>query len=246
MTLIDTPGFDDSGRDDGDILRSIGLYLKASYDTDHLLRGVIYLHRITDNRMAGSSLRSLNILKTLCGPKYYNNIALATTMWSTISDVADGETRENQLKDRMDYWKDMIAAGAKVFRHDKESESAKNIISELLAKTDRTTQFQEELSHDNDKVIADTSAGKLVKEDLERMQREYHKKIEDLEGQISELESERKARDLEERRLRDYVDKLTREISKLEQRLDEAELKKAEKFFTEEKKPGWIAQCLQQ
>ncbi len=59
--LVDTPGFDDSGRTDSEILTDISRLLAAQYEAGVSLKGVIYLHRITDVRYQGSSLKALNI-----------------------------------------------------------------------------------------------------------------------------------------------------------------------------------------
>jgi len=59
VLLIDTPGFDDSERSDTEILTEISKLLAAQYKLGVNLKGVIYLHRITDNRYQGSSVRTL-------------------------------------------------------------------------------------------------------------------------------------------------------------------------------------------
>lgn len=61
--LVDIPGFDDSGRTDSKILTEIACLLAAQYEVGVSLKGVIYLHRITDVRYQGSSLKALNILR---------------------------------------------------------------------------------------------------------------------------------------------------------------------------------------
>jgi hypothetical protein len=225
VTLIDTPGFDDSGRDDGEILKTIGIYLKAAYAKDILLRGVIYLHRITDNRMQGSSLRSLAILKSLCGPENYNNIALATTMWSAIVDPREGDRREGELKTHMDYWAGLIAAGAKVYRHDKEERSAKEMVRQLLPKQKIVLQFQRELLQHG--VIGKTSAGSLVKHYLEEMQRKYEARISHMKNLILELESERNQEEATENKLREEISKMTDDIKRLDAKIDPLEEERA-------------------
>ncbi|KAH9924831.1 P-loop containing nucleoside triphosphate hydrolase protein [Amylocystis lapponica] len=48
VTLIDTPGFDDTTKSDTDILKMIALYLSTTYQFGRKLSGVIYMHRISD------------------------------------------------------------------------------------------------------------------------------------------------------------------------------------------------------
>src|SRR5947208_2149946 len=84
VTLIDTPGFDDSSRFDGEILNLIASYLRHSYNRNELLSGVIYLHRITDNRIGNTGRRTMAVLQRMCGADNFQNIALVTTMWDKL------------------------------------------------------------------------------------------------------------------------------------------------------------------
>jgi len=61
------PGFDDTSRSDTDVLKDVAFFLSQTYKHTVRLAGIIYLHRITDMRMAGSSLRNLTMFKKLCG-----------------------------------------------------------------------------------------------------------------------------------------------------------------------------------
>lgn len=108
VCLIDTPGFDDTNRSDTDILKDIAFYLSSIYSKKVKLAGIIYLHRITDVRMTGSSYKNLRMLEKLCGDGAMSKVVLVTTMWNLLgrpgSDhtVAVGEQREAMLKDK--FW----------------------------------------------------------------------------------------------------------------------------------------------
>jgi hypothetical protein len=56
VILADTPGFDDIGVSDTEILTRIADWIKDIYDEGSLLSGIIYLHRISDPRMDGASM----------------------------------------------------------------------------------------------------------------------------------------------------------------------------------------------
>ena len=45
------------------------------------LSGILYLHRITDNRMAGTPLKNLQVFQKLCGRDALGKVYLTTTMW---------------------------------------------------------------------------------------------------------------------------------------------------------------------
>lgn len=94
---------------------------------------IIYLHRIQDNRIAGSAMRNLDSLKTIGNPGEasggkLSNIALVTTMWSEIPNSSDvGERRERELKN--DHWRDLLRMGCQYKRFDDSHKSAWSIIN---------------------------------------------------------------------------------------------------------------------
>ena len=51
--LLDTPGFDDTERDDFTVLGDVASYLYKTYRQGIQLRGIIYCHKIDDNRVRG-------------------------------------------------------------------------------------------------------------------------------------------------------------------------------------------------
>lgn len=51
ITLIDTPGFDDSDRSDTDILNLVAGYLAQTYSEGVLLMGIIFLQPINQPRL---------------------------------------------------------------------------------------------------------------------------------------------------------------------------------------------------
>jgi hypothetical protein len=63
--------------------------------------GIIYLHKITDNRLAGFGLKNLEMFQALCGRSCLRNVVLATTMWDKVmepSRLQVVENKELQLK----------------------------------------------------------------------------------------------------------------------------------------------------
>jgi len=111
IVLVDTPGFDDTTRPDSAILGMIADWLKATsviinmfprevieyqnfrYEKDVKLSGILYLHRITDNRMGGAPQRNLRMFGRLCGDEPAKKVVFVTTMWDKISTNV-GEQRE--------------------------------------------------------------------------------------------------------------------------------------------------------
>jgi hypothetical protein len=113
--LIDTPGFDDSYRSNEEIVEAILTWLEKSYRARKLLNGIIYLHRISDVRMQGSSLDDLRMFRKLCGFEALKNVLLVTTFWDKVSDI-EGRRREQELSSNEDFWGHMIQKGSKMGR----------------------------------------------------------------------------------------------------------------------------------
>lgn len=78
--LIDTPGFNDTNRSDIEILGVLASWLGASYGNGVRIHGLIILHPISDNRVSGSSMRSIAMIKAICGFESYANVVIATRM----------------------------------------------------------------------------------------------------------------------------------------------------------------------
>jgi tetratricopeptide (TPR) repeat protein len=233
--LIDTPGFDDSGRSDADILETISDYLRAAYTQKIYLTGVIYVQRITDNRMQGSSLRCLRLLKKLCGPEYYGNIVLVTTMWDNITR-GEGEERENNLRNVDAYWGELLRHGATFQRHfPRGNASALKVITHLLEKTPAVLNFQRELFKAHG-VIADASAGQILTlfyaKKLEETQERTNKVLKELEESEAvtkkakeELERSRKEREALEEQVKRERESLQAQLKRERESL-EADVKK--------------------
>ncbi|OBT50434.1 hypothetical protein VE04_09645 [Pseudogymnoascus sp. 24MN13] len=101
--LIDTPGFDDSKRNDTDVLRDIAGWMAVTYTNNIKLSGIIYLHRITDPKMGGTQICNLTMFKELCGKQCFPAVRLVTTFWGDIYPVTGAE-RERLLISDDEFW----------------------------------------------------------------------------------------------------------------------------------------------
>lgn len=113
ISLIDTPGFDDTYRSDAVVLDQVSSWLAKKYREGVKINGIIFLHRISDNRIQGSALKTLRMFQKLVGDTYLKNVILATTMWDLVNPV-EGEQREMLLMEK--YWDQMTKFGMKVRR----------------------------------------------------------------------------------------------------------------------------------
>jgi hypothetical protein len=121
-----------------------------------MLSGLLFLHRISDNRMGQSPLRLLETFKNICGEDAFQNIVLVTTMWDEVAPE-DGEAREQQLRDK--YWKHMLTLGSRMERFRYTQESARHVISKFGPKTSRPLLMQREMV-DELKPLSETTAGR--------------------------------------------------------------------------------------
>ena len=185
--LIDTPGFNDTDRSDIDTLSILASYLGASYANGVRIHGIIMLHPITGNRMSGSSLRNIEMMKAMCGFEFYDNVAIATTMWpdtTLYEDTGTLENREAELMSDQRYFGALISRGATVIRHNEkgikkstdEIDSARNIVSHLIQHSEKhvpeVLQLQREITEQR-KTLGETGAGIAVARDIHRAKREH-------------------------------------------------------------------------
>ncbi|KDR82098.1 hypothetical protein GALMADRAFT_60058 [Galerina marginata CBS 339.88] len=168
LVLVDTPGFDDTNKSDSDILKMISDWLTQTYEQKILLNGLLYLHRITDNRMAYTPLKNLRMFKELCGHKALQNVILTTTMWEE-EDPGVGAEREKDLKDN--YWKPMVDRGSVTRRFEKQTQAvAFKVLEPLLegAVQRHSLLIQDELVELRLK-LSETAAGRALYSELEKL-----------------------------------------------------------------------------
>ena len=174
LVLVDTPGFDDSERSDTQILMLIAEWLERAYVEDTLLSGIIFLHRITDVRMSGSSIKNLRMFRKLCGTDNMSSVRLVTTMWDNVT-ITDGERREQDLIAGNGFWAKEIASGCAVDRHDGTFASAKRVISSLVPKPPVVIQLQKELI--SGKRLIETDAGSDLNSEIIRIKRQHEEDL---------------------------------------------------------------------
>ncbi|TDL17319.1 P-loop containing nucleoside triphosphate hydrolase protein [Rickenella mellea] len=222
VTIIDTPGFDDTSRSDSDILKLIAAHLEASYKSGYILSGIIYMHRISDPRMTGINVRNFSMFLKLCGDSTLKNVIICTTMWDTVSPE-EGADRELELE--TDFFKPVLDMQGHLVRHSpRTSSTAQDIIRRIIKNQPGVLQIQKELVDDNlgiDETTAGTELNKelleqaakhreemrKVEEDRERAIKENNKMMEDIltkERQKLKDEAERKEREVAEMK-EDYI-----------------------------------------
>jgi len=159
----------------------------TSYKQEIRLTGLLYFHRISDNRMAGTPLKNLRMFEKLCGEDF-KGIVLTTTMWSDVDEELGAE-RERELTN--EYWKSMIEQGSSVKRFLYTRESAFEILAPIWGEVDKRSALllQTEMN-DLQLQLKETSAGKTLyielgelvarhQDILERIRRELKDPVDD-------------------------------------------------------------------
>ncbi|KAG8849274.1 hypothetical protein FRB91_010091 [Serendipita sp. 411] len=152
--FLDTPGFNDTKMTDADILTNIVVTLTETYKGGIKLAGVIYLHRISDNRITMTDRKNTEMFTHFCGADAFQNVILVTTMWDH-TGIKQAEPREMQL--RTTFWKTMIDSGSRMMRFAHTQDSAWEIVDHLNG-VPRPLQIQSEIV-DQGLTLSQTAAG---------------------------------------------------------------------------------------
>ena len=138
------------------------------------LAGIVYLHKITDNRMAGAPHRNLRMFSQLCGDQGVKKVILVTTMWDKVK-ISTGAQREHDL--RLNYWKGMMEKGASVARFRNTQQTAWKIIDIIVQEsTTEVLLLQEELV-DLKLRLNETKAGIMLYSNLQELLLEQQRTI---------------------------------------------------------------------
>ncbi|KIM56731.1 hypothetical protein SCLCIDRAFT_212451 [Scleroderma citrinum Foug A] len=121
IVLVDTPGFRHDSLSNAQVLQGTVDWMK-NYNSDTKFDGLLYLHRISDNRWwIGAPLDQLG---KLCEGEF-KNIAFVTTMWDEVPEDV-GLRREEELQNT--FWQRMVKLGSTTHRFTGSEGSAWEII----------------------------------------------------------------------------------------------------------------------
>lgn len=187
--LIDTPGFDDMHNDNVQVLQKIATFLCTIYESDRVsLAGLIYVQRITDPRMSGSSLKSLRIFEKLCGKKNFANVMIVTTMWDLLKTE---EARENanerqiMLEDTTEFFGHLVNGGAIMTKYDDTYDGALDVVETISGKKQRLVlDVQREMLDKG--TLADTTVGQFLSGEFQRTRERYERELENLQNELED------------------------------------------------------------
>ncbi|KAI0533320.1 P-loop containing nucleoside triphosphate hydrolase protein [Xylaria digitata] len=194
--LVDTPGFDDTSRTDVEIFKELAFLFGQLYRNGARLGGILYLHRITDNRATGSAVRSFNTLKSVCGPDAAKFVLLVTTMWDSIPTDSKLETialqRERELRETEIFWGSMSRLGSGMARWPDKENSPLDIVNALADSAIQDgpviLQIQREIV-DQKCPLEDTTAGRELVEEYAGLSKIFRQELKKLQIDYAEAES---------------------------------------------------------
>lgn len=190
--LLDTPGFNDNNRSDVDILGELLKHLSALRPQETTLDGILYLHPIDQVRMTGSSMKSIRILRQLCGNNYLH-IVLTTTMWDRLLNQEDGRKRQEQLECNDGFWGYLCQNGSQVRQHTNSEGSARQIV-ELIVKRE-VSRNQTDLHLQNGLVDNRAAIQQTFEDAKAALERNFEKRNEEMT--LSTLQSVDISKELE-------------------------------------------------
>lgn len=194
------------------------------------LSGLIYMHRISDNRMGGIARRNFSMFRKLCGDETLENVIIVTNMWSQVTPE-EGNAREAELRNDNLLFKPVLAKGAGMLRHNNTAESAAAILMHLINNTPLTLRIQRELV-DEKKDISQTAAGAELDRELVKLMEKHKREMAETQEQLAraiaekdletkeELEAVRKELEDNMRQIEADRDRLSREYRQEQARAD--------------------------
>ncbi|CAE6491392.1 unnamed protein product [Rhizoctonia solani] len=204
INFFDTPGFDDSEKKPAEHLALVAVCLSEMYESaQHKphIHGVLYVHRITDNRMTGSSITNLRVFRRLIGPHVFKNLVFVTNRWTDPPDPKHTKFEDELIHDDQ-YFGRAIKAGARggadyrILEGSTCSQAQKTLLDLFLEYDPELLQIQRDLIDEN-KAIGDTEAGQVVFEDLNRFKEDIRKEVESLRQELSELKDDDSKEEIE-------------------------------------------------
>ena len=177
------------------------------------LSGVIYTHRITDNRMSGSVCKNLDMFGRLCGDNAAERVRLVTTMWDKVKDRNTAENRVKQLEGN--FWKPLIDEGARHQKFENTPQSAWKIIRNATGDPEALL-LQEELV-DAERRLNETTAGKALYSQFQRLLQEQKDTIKQLSDEAKVQQDPVLAKELEAeyKKIEAQLQKTWEEVEKL-------------------------------
>ena len=125
------------------------------------------------------------MFQELCGFNAMSNVIIVTTMWQKLENQEEGAKREQQLGSRSIFLEKALKGGAQLVRHGQDTrQSARAVISSLLAKDPVTLQIQKEMV-DEKKTLTESAAGSQLNSELREQIKKHEAEMKKLQQEMA-------------------------------------------------------------
>jgi len=133
VVFVDTPAFpnpdvgkvklSDLEKKEGKKIRE---WINDAFGKNIKVTGILYLHRMTDNRLT-EPLPHYEIFRKLCGDQFKGSVVLVLTMCEQVNDA----TFQDRMKYLTTHWKGVMSGKAAVCSHHGTKKSAWDVVAAL-------------------------------------------------------------------------------------------------------------------
>lgn len=146
------------------------------------MAGIVYIHRISDIRMTGTSVRNFKMFRDLCGDTTLRNVVIATNMWEQVENQNIAISRETELRET--FFEPVVRMKGEIIRLYNTDQSALDLLGHITNNHPLALKIQRELV-DEHKSIRQTAAGAaLVAETEARMEQRLRELEESSKGKV--------------------------------------------------------------
>ncbi|GAB1522673.1 hypothetical protein RhiTH_005795 [Rhizoctonia solani] len=157
------------------------------------IHGVIYVHRITDNRMKGSAVDAIRVFEKLIGEDMFDHVVILTNMWDNPPDEAH-KRYEDELAKEEEFFGKLINAGAnaggryRIVKGSTAEQAQSALLDVFVKRPSKIAQIQTEMQKHGVK-LGSTSAGRAVRNTVSSMRKDLEDELKDLREYYSEFPS---------------------------------------------------------
>ncbi|KAK4465371.1 hypothetical protein QBC42DRAFT_261652 [Cladorrhinum samala] len=157
--VVDTPELDIATRSENDIFEEMTRFLGIQHETGCKLRGVIFVHPITQPTAQGSEPTCLRMFQELCGVEASGSLTVLTTRWDEV-DIYVGSQRHQELLSALQGAMTGCRTRARKF-HPPSASLAQSLVGRVFNNEDVVLEIQKDVMSD-DKALSETAAGRFV------------------------------------------------------------------------------------
>lgn len=130
-------------------------------------------------------MRNLVMFQKLVGAEQLSNVTLVTTHWNAV-DAATGRERMRILGENNNMWGAMLKRGSTMASFDGTPAGAHEILRKILARNRSAVLSIQREMVDQELHLSETAAGKLIREEIGKLQAQHTRQLTDLRDEMKE------------------------------------------------------------